>query len=64
MATKKSIDDMVFEAVRREIVEIFPEKVEGKTKDEIDKIAEYVAEGFYDFIKDEISDYFADSEDD
>ncbi len=60
MEENKSIDDLVFEAIRREIVEIFPEEVKGKSKKEIDEMANYIAVDFYDFVKDGINYYFTD----
>ena len=61
---KQSLDDLVFNAIKREIEEIYPEEINGMTNEEIIDLINYIAEGFPDFIKDEIGYYHVDKDDD
>ena len=56
----KTLNKLVFDVIKKEIEEVFPEEIKGMTNNNISDLVNYIAEGFPDFIKDEINYYFID----
>lgn len=57
----RNLDKLVRKVIESVIKqEIFPEKMKRMTKDDISDLINYVAEDFYEFIKDEMQHYFID----
>lgn len=50
----EDLDELIFNAIEKEIEKDFPEKIEKMTNDDILYLVLYISKGFPDFVKNEM----------